>query len=534
MVKGARLELDESLFEGEEKRSLLGRGRTDNAIAVVAVLALVLVVLLAITAKNENWWAVFLVGLLFFASEFFALPMRSGGRLSIALLPLVIVMMVSGPLGTALVPLFAIPVFFMEQGEHGIRRVVYNTCQFLLAAGAAGWVFRHTGGALLKADVTNGGKLLLPWILATLVFFVLNTIFAALVLVPDNERLLRFWRFKLLTRLPGYVLYSGIGFLAAIVYMRLEFAGVVLLFAPILGIRVVYTRYAKMRDVCDDTTLAIMEAVEGGGMFSEGHSLGVADMVEAIAEEMNFQEEDLHYLRQAALLHDVGKLALDPAIVDKPGVLTPEEFEEMKKHPLISAQIISRQASFAPVVPAVLHHHEAVDGSGYVDGLSGDTIPIGARILAVASAFDAMQRATPYREPYESYRAASEIIRAKGIQYDPEVVDAFIKVVKRLDIWGGSRTERLGMPEKKATGEPRLIPDVEQPSLDEATDEGAESGAASAEGTTYEEMKGDIEKDLREWKKAEGGRGRRDRPEQRRRTPSLWKKKGKEDQGPQD
>jgi len=533
MVKGSRLELDESLFEGEAKRSLLGRGRTDNAIAVTAVVALALIVLLAITAKNENWWAVFLIGLLFFASEFFALPTKSGGRLSLALLPLVIAMMVSGPLGTAIVPLFAIPVFFMERGEQGIRRIVYNACQFLVAAGAAGWIFWHTGGNLLRPDISNGGKLLLPWVLATLVFFILNTIFATLVLAPEDERLLRFWRFRLLPRLLGYVLYSGIGFLAAIIYVRLEFPGVVLLFAPLLGIRVVYTRYAKMRDVCDDTTLSIMEAVEGGGMFSEGHSLGVANVVVAIAEEMNFQEEDIHYLRQAALLHDVGKLALDPALIDKPGVLTAEEFDEVKKHPLISAEIISKEDSFAAVVPSVTHHHESVDGSGYVDGLSGDTIPLGARILAVADAFDAMQRSTPYREPMDSYHAASEIIRGKGVQYDPEVVDAFIRVVKKRGIWAGSREESLGMPEKKAGGEPRLIPEVDQPSLEEAAAPVTEAGVTTAEGTAYGEMKGDIEQDIREWKKAEGGRGRRDRTEQKRRTPSLWKKKGREGQGPE-
>src|SRR5450756_1674362 len=164
--------------------------------------------------------------------------------------------MVSGPLGTAIVPLFAIPVFFMERGEQGIRRIVYNACQFLVAAGAAGWIFWHTGGNLLRPDISNGGKLLLPWVLATLVFFILNTIFATLVLAPEDERLLRFWRFRLLPRLLGYVLYSGIGFLAAIIYVRLEFPGVVLLFAPLLGIRVVYTRYANCllytSDAADD------------------------------------------------------------------------------------------------------------------------------------------------------------------------------------------------------------------------------------------------------------------------------------------
>ena len=115
MVKRSGLELDESLFEDrelKEKLPRLPRGRADNALAVVLVLAAVLVVLLVLTYKKENWWAVALIGLLFLASELFALPIRGGGRLSLALLPLIAAMMVSGPAWTAVVALFGIPIFY--------------------------------------------------------------------------------------------------------------------------------------------------------------------------------------------------------------------------------------------------------------------------------------------------------------------------------------------------------------------------------------------------------------------------------------
>jgi len=546
MVKRSRLELDDSLLE-KEQRPLMERGRTDNTLVVAGVLSVLILVLLALTADVANWksfiWSVVLLGLVFAASELFALPLRSGGRISLALLPVVMAMMISGPLCAALVTLFGIPIFYMERGEQGARRIVFNTCQYLFSAGAAAWVFHHVGGAVFKPDLANAGKLVFPWLLATVVFFVLNTILCTPVLTPESERLSRFWLRRMLAKLPGYIVYAGIGFLAAIVYVRLEFAAVVLLFAPLLGMRVVYTRYGTMRDVCDDTTLTVMAAVEAGDMFNEGHSLGVADMAVAIAEEMDFQEEDIHFLRQAALLHDVGKLALDSSITEKPGSLTPEEYEEIKKHPLIGGRIVSREPSFAVVAPAIIHHHEAIDGSGYVDGLSGDSIPLGARILAVADAFDAMQHTSTYREPLDSYRAASEIIRGKGIQFDPEVVDAFSSVVGRRGIWTGSLTEKLEMPGAADEAQPRLPVDVEQPTLDgviaggaegEKVQEKVESGATPGEGVAYTEIRGEIEKDIREWERSEGGnKTQGPRRESRRRPGSLRRKKEHKEEKPE-
>jgi putative nucleotidyltransferase with HDIG domain len=542
MVKRSKLELDESLFEGEkhkEKQFRLPRGRADNTLAVVLVLAVALIALLVLTYKKENWWAVALIGLLFLASELFALPMRGGGRLSLALLPLVVAMMVSGPAGTAVVALFGIPIFYLERGQQGFRRILFNTAQLFLAAGAAAWVYSHIGGVIIDATLKNAGKAVLPWILAVLLFFILNTVVVTFVLTPGSERLLRFWQRRLLPKFFGYLLYGAIGFLAAIVYVKLEYPALVLLFAPLVAVRVVYTRYGTMRDVSDDTTLAVMGAVERGGMFMQGHSLGVADMAVAIAEEMNLTEEDIHFLRQAALLHDVGRLALDPAVTTKSGQLTPEEYEEIKKHPLVAANILSKEPSFSVVAPAVRHHHEMADGSGYVDGLAGETIPIGARILAVADAFDAMQQPVSYRERLTPYDSASEVIKAKGIQFDPEVVDAFSRVVVKRGLWKGALQDKVKMPARLPGEAPQAV-DSAQPTLPESVEpvESAQSqapgsGATPAEGIKYTEVRDEIEKDIREWERSDIARSRR-RTKEPRRKPGSRRRKAQEGQPPRD
>ena len=168
-------------------------------------------------------------------------------------------------------------------------------------------------------------------------------------------------------------------------------------------------------------------AVEARDSYTRGHIDRVARYALGIAREMGLPPETVSRVEMAAILHDIGKIGIPDAILRKEGSLTPEEFEVMQAHSLKGMEIISTSEFFSSVMNAILHHHEFYDGTGYPGGLTGEEIPLVARIIAVADSFDAMTTERPYRKGLSWETALAEIVRWKGSQFDPQVVDAFVK-----------------------------------------------------------------------------------------------------------
>jgi diguanylate cyclase (GGDEF)-like protein/putative nucleotidyltransferase with HDIG domain len=152
-----------------------------------------------------------------------------------------------------------------------------------------------------------------------------------------------------------------------------------------------------------------------------------------VAKDLNLNGEDIEALRAASLLHDIGKLAIPEHIINKPGRLTPEEFEKMKIHPIVGAEILERVNFPYPVVPIVRAHHEKFDGTGYPFGLKGEEIPIGARILAAVDCLDALASDRQYRRALPLAEAMQEVVRQAGKSFDPQVVEVLQRRYKELD-----------------------------------------------------------------------------------------------------
>ena len=173
---------------------------------------------------------------------------------------------------------------------------------------------------------------------------------------------------------------------------------------------------------------ALLAALDTRDTETEGHSERVTAYTMLLADQMGVAQDELYHIERGALLHDIGKIGVPDRILLKAGPLTPDEWSEMHKHPVIGFKMCSKIDFLKGAAQIVLHHHERWDGGGYPDGLSGEMIPLGARIFAVVDTFDAMTTDRPYRPAAEYEAACLEIVKHRGTQFDPTVVDAFLTI----------------------------------------------------------------------------------------------------------
>jgi putative nucleotidyltransferase with HDIG domain len=186
-------------------------------------------------------------------------------------------------------------------------------------------------------------------------------------------------------------------------------------------------------DLSVGTLTSLARAVDTKSAWTGGHSERVTEMALNIGREMGLSLEVLQDLQRGGLLHDVGKIGIPNEILDKPGKLTDEEYAMIKQHPRMGLRILEPIKKFTSVIQLVLQHHERFDGKGYPDGVSGEQISLGARILAVADVYDALVSDRLYRAGMSLERALSIIREESGRQFDPVVVDAFLRVIERQE-----------------------------------------------------------------------------------------------------
>jgi putative nucleotidyltransferase with HDIG domain len=179
-----------------------------------------------------------------------------------------------------------------------------------------------------------------------------------------------------------------------------------------------------------DTIRAIAATIDAKDGYTHRHSERVAALARRLAQEVGLTEDEQHTAQLAALLHDVGKIAVPDSILNKPGRLTPEEFEEMKQHPLHGARILAniQSPSVTAVLPGVQYHHERWDGEGYPEGLRGDAIPLLARLLGVADFLDALTSARSYRTAMSIDDAVALIRKSAGTHFDPGIAAAVVRL----------------------------------------------------------------------------------------------------------
>jgi putative nucleotidyltransferase with HDIG domain len=305
--------------------------------------------------------------------------------------------------------------------------------------------YAHIDAAPLRTMPQRLDYLLVPLVVMTLLQYFLNGLTVATMMALKSRRSIwKFWR-------DGYLWTSwtffASGLAAALIYAALTRYGFiyVILSAPILAAsyatyRVYFERVnEKTREAKEMSRLhlatveALATAIDAKDQTTHCHVRRVQIYAAGMGKLFNLSDQEIEALKAGALLHDIGKLAVPDHILNKPGRLSAAEFEKMKIHTTVGAEILKRVDFPYPVVPIVRHHHEQWDGHGYPDGLRGEEIPITARILSVVDCFDSVREDRPYRRGMTTQEAGELLMRGAGNHFDPKVVDLFLKNLRKFE-----------------------------------------------------------------------------------------------------
>ena len=372
----------------------------------------------------------FWIALALFAS---ALPVHLPGGVNVSVNTAVLIAaafdsLLANPLGavwTALVGTLQMRDIRRQLPWYG---TIYNRMSYVLATFLA-WGSIEVTKPAVRADDPAGvlAQIAIAGVTFSLVNFGLAIAAASL---RTHSPISRVWALSLSNVLTGLVALVPLGWLMAEIGVKVGLWAGVFFLAPMVLARYVFNRYVEARELFFGTVSALSQAIDAKDGYTRGHADRVSRIAGAIARELGLGETEIERIELAALLHDIGKIGVEDSILMKPARLDEDEAEAMRRHPIYGASILEPSRQLRPLVPIVLHHHEHYDGSGYPEGLVGEEIPVGSRILLVADAYEAMTSDRIYRKAPGHERALQQLNKYKGIQFDPKVVRAFERVLE--------------------------------------------------------------------------------------------------------
>jgi putative nucleotidyltransferase with HDIG domain len=366
-------------------------------------------------------------------------------------------------------------------------QATFNFAMLIVSVWCSGIVFFFLSGTRpLYVGEPVTASIIVPLGVMTATYFGINSgLTATVVALSSRQRIAQIWREHFLPLLPSYFAAASVALLLTVA-LRVVHFGAIALILPLLVISYLTFRSSfgrledskqhvtKLNRLLLSTVETLATAIDAKDEVTHDHVRRVQLGTLGLARELGVNDADvLKALEAAALLHDTGKIAVPEHILNKPGKLTAAEFEKMKLHAPIGAEILSSIEFPYPVVPIVRHHHENWDGTGYPDGLKGAQIPLGARILSVVDCYDALTSDRPYRRRMTDEQALKIITDRRGTMYDPLVVDTFVATYQRV------------MPAHETAPHPvaRVIGDARaQERREQARDVGKPSGGGVTDG----------------------------------------------------
>src|SRR5256714_2146751 len=308
----------------------------------------------------------------------------------------------------------------------GLLKTVFNVAQEGFAISLAILAYLSLGGVPLHHIGESGSLSLFALFL---VFFVTNSVCVSGAIAIVNARSpWVIWRENTLNALPYDFLSLPVILFFVWIYTQYGVVGAFVLAVPLLGLRQIYKVNWQLERTNRELLELMVAAIEARDPYTSGHSRRVAEKARIIARAFGLRDKEIERIVAAALLHDVGKIhEVFGPILSKPGRLTPEEQVIMRTHPVKSAELAGTVTQLRDVVPLIRHHHENWDGTGYPDGLKGEGIPLGSRIIMFADTIDAMTTDRPYRAALDATSVRKELLRFRGTQFDPQICDVLLR-----------------------------------------------------------------------------------------------------------
>ena len=415
--------------------------------SVIALGAILLIANFPVKSLESPWLFLLLLVLSSITSVFKVnLPLaRSGSTMSVSYAVDFAALLLLGPHETMVVATASAysQCTFRIKERNPIHRTLFSMACLVLTVQAAGWVYAKLGGV---PGTFDWGTIPQPLVGAATTYFVINTLtIASAIALSTRQSVLTIWNENFLWSAPSYFVGAGVAAVAS--WMVVDHAH----YLAVLGIAPLYLTYRtykvylgriddeqrhvrEMADLHLATIEALALAIDAKDQTSQSHIRRVQLYATAVARALGMSDNDIQGVQTAALLHDIGKLAVPEHILSKPGPLTPEEFQKIRAHPKVGADIVSSVPFPYPVAPLILSHHERWDGKGYPEGLKGENIPLGARILSVVDYFDALMAERPYHKAMSFDSAIGLLQQEAGKGLDPTVVFKFIELLPELQI----------------------------------------------------------------------------------------------------
>lgn len=412
------------------------RERVLDLILSLAALAILFRAPIAVRGEDPNV-LIFWYGLVMLTS-LLHLPlslMRGGENISPGAAVVFAIGLLQGPVAAGLAgALNGLVLGLLAREARAVARLRMVVRRVIAAAGGA-FIFQTTGGfaypGLANSLFDLSAVDLAPVMLASLTHFGITVLTGGLYAsIKEGISLRRVLQASARGTFLTPFSFLLVGFLMAVVYIRVGWGITLLFLISLLVTHASHQRRIQLEEARDGAIRALTSTIDARDPYTRGHSDRIARYAVLVGRRMMLPESTVQALEVAARLHDLGKVTIDPRVLGKPASLAPEEEEMMHRHAEAGAEVMSRLTYLEEHADMVRFHHERPDGKGYPLGLSGEQIPLGARIIAVVDAFDAMTSDRPYRRALPVERAVEEMVESAGTAFDSEVVDVMVELVR--------------------------------------------------------------------------------------------------------